>query len=130
MIFCNSKAKIELVTEFLRTKDIVSLPYLENDKITAQMRHATLSLFKSGQLPVMVCSNLGARGLDTMNVNHLIQFEYAKSPIDLYHRVGRVGRLGQSGKVTNFVRRLDKDLYSLIRKSKGDLDPLISKIRN
>jgi superfamily II DNA/RNA helicase len=72
IIFCNAKSKIDLVSDFLRSKDIVNLPYLEHDKITAQMRHATLSLFQSGKLPVLVCSNLAARGIDTMNAKHVI----------------------------------------------------------
>jgi superfamily II DNA/RNA helicase len=42
----------------------------------------------------MVCNNLAARGLDTMNAKHVIQLDYAKNPIDYVHRIGRVGRLG------------------------------------
>ena len=52
----------------------------------------------------MVCTNLGSRGLDTLNVSHVFQFELAKTAQDYLHRIVRVGRLGQPGKVVNFVR--------------------------
>ena len=78
------------------------------------MRNRTLALLKSGKLPVIVCDNLGARGLDTMGVSHVIQFEFAKSPQDYLQRVGRTGRLGQPGKVINFIRDKDLDLWNKI----------------
>lgn len=65
-----------------------------------------LMLFQSERLPVMVCNHLATRGLDTLGVQHVIQFEFARTSVEWFHRVGRVGRMGQrGGKVTNFVRR-------------------------
>ena len=59
----------------------------------------------------MVCTNMAARGLDTMHVDHVIQFEFAKNVVDYIHRVGRTGRMGQrSSMVTNFIRKVDYDL--------------------
>jgi len=64
----------------------------------------------------MVCTNMAARGLDTMNVDHVIQFEFAKNVVDYLHRVGRTGRMGQTGgSVTNFLRKGDSDLEQRIR---------------
>ena len=42
----------------------------------------------------MVSTNAAARGLDTMGVDHVIQFEFAKNVVDYIHRVGRTGRMG------------------------------------
>ena len=59
---------------------------------------------------------MAARGLDTMNVDHVIQFEFAKNVVDYIHRVGRTGRMGQTGGyVTNFIRKGDYDLEQRIR---------------
>ena len=52
-----------------------------------------------------------------MNVDHVIQFDFAKNAVDYLHRVGRTGRLGQKGLVTNFVRRGDYDLEARIREA-------------
>lgn len=63
----------------------------------------------------MICTNLAARGLDTMGVDHVIQFEFARNVVDYIHRVGRTGRLGSRGVVTNFYRRSDIDLVCKIK---------------
>ena len=65
----------------------------------------------------MVCTNLGSRGLDTMSANHVIQYEFAKNIVDYIHRVGRTGRMGQKGKVTNFYRKSDIELVKKIMES-------------
>lgn len=104
IIFCDNKTRVDKVCEFLRVKEIKNLPYYENIK-SAQARNTTIALLQSGQLPVIVSDRLGSRGLDTMGIQNVIQFDMAKSASDFLHRVGRVGRLGQPGKVTNFIRK-------------------------
>ena len=103
LIFAETKKSIDRICDALRHAEIKSLPYYPD--IAVQGRAMTLMLFQSQQLPVMVCNNLAARGLDTMEVQHVIQFEFAKTTLDYMHRVGRVGRMGQKGGlVTNFIR--------------------------
>ena len=75
--------------------------------MNAQMRNTTLNAFLTNKLNVIVCNNLGARGLDLGNCQHVIQFDCSKTITDYLHRYGRVGQLGQPGKVTNFVRKTD-----------------------
>ena len=95
--------------EVLQKAEVKNLPYYQDTGM--QGRQTTLQLFLNGELPVMVCTNMAARGLDTMNVDHVIQFEFAKNVVDYIHRVGRTGRMGQrSGMVTNFIRKGDYDL--------------------
>ena len=67
----------------------------------------------------MVCTNLAARGLDTIGVQHVIQYDFARNSVDWFQRVGRVGRMGQrGGKVTNFVREtVDKEMARIIAKA-------------
>jgi len=66
----------------------------------------TLMLFQSQQLPVLVCNNLASRGLDTMDAQHIIQFEFPKTTLDYFHRCGRIGRMGQKDcLITNFIRQ-------------------------
>ena len=95
------------MSDFLLQREVKNLPFYEDGKMNAQLRNATLSLFHSGKVQVLVCNNLAARGINLPNCEHVIQFEYAKSPIDYLQRAGRCGRLGQPGKLTNFVRKSD-----------------------
>jgi len=109
MIFAESKKQVDRICEVLQKAEIKNLPYYQDTGM--QGRQTTLQLFLSKELPVMVCTNIAARGLDTMDVDHVIQFEFAKNVVDYIHRVGRTGRMGQrSGMVTNFIRKADYDL--------------------
>ena len=82
----------------------------------------------------MVCTNMAARGLDTLNVEHVIQFDFAKTAVDYIHRVGRVGRMGQrGGLVTNFVRKGDHEVVERIKEMQEQdevLDKLFSRKRS
>lgn len=67
-----------------------------------------------------------------MNVDHVIQYEFAKNVTDYIHRVGRTGRMGQPGLVTNFIRKGDYDLEQKIRdlNERGEpYDSIIAKRR-
>jgi len=116
MVFAETKKSIDKICDALRQAEIKSLPYYTD--ITVQGRAMTLMLFQSQQLPVIVCNNLAARGLDTSNVSHIIQFELAKTTVDYMHRVGRAGRMGQKGGlVTNFVRTgVDLEMAKIVSK--------------
>eukprot|EP00353_Schmidingerella_taraikaensis_P000752 CAMPEP_0185596068 /NCGR_PEP_ID=MMETSP0434-20130131/80462_1 /TAXON_ID=626734 ORGANISM="Favella taraikaensis, Strain Fe Narragansett Bay" /NCGR_SAMPLE_ID=MMETSP0434 /ASSEMBLY_ACC=CAM_ASM_000379 /LENGTH=76 /DNA_ID=CAMNT_0028224493 /DNA_START=309 /DNA_END=539 /DNA_ORIENTATION=- len=68
------------ICEELTAAKIINLPFNDNVKqVSLKMRYRTLNLLNEGKVPVLVSDNLGARGLDTMNVSHVIQFEYAKT---------------------------------------------------
>jgi hypothetical protein len=54
----------------------------------------------------MICTDLAARGLDfPARVDHVVNFDFPKSPIDYLHRTGRTARAGKSGKVRACGRR-------------------------
>ncbi|CDW90034.1 atp-dependent rna helicase [Stylonychia lemnae] len=107
------KKVIDKICEALKKAEIKNLPYYMDIGLLG--RQTTLQYFQNKKLPVLVCSNIASRGLDTMNVEHVIQFEFAKTAGDYLHRVGRAGRLGQKGFVTNFIRKIDYELEQKIR---------------
>ena len=80
MIFCDSMSKVNKICEELQQANIPNLPFYDSKSMTTKMRNRTLSLLQSGKLPVIVCDSLGARGLDTMPVSHVIQYDFAKTP--------------------------------------------------
>ena len=95
MVFCESKTKMNKVCDALSEAGVINLPFNDNVKqISLKMRYRTLNLLHEGRVPVIVSDSLGSRGLDTMNVSHVIQFEYAKTAQEYLQRVGRTGRLG------------------------------------
>jgi len=135
LIFADSKKNVDRICELLQKAEVKNLPFYQDTGI--QGRQTTLQLFFSGELPVMVCTNIAARGLDTMHVEHVIQFDFAKNAVDYIHRVGRTGRMGQHNgaqcMVTNFIRKDDYELEKRIRASQDSnevLDKLISRKRS
>jgi superfamily II DNA/RNA helicase len=61
-------------------------------------RMEALAKFKSGEAPLMVCSDVAARGIDIQAVSHVFNFDVPIHAEDYVHRIGRTGRAGLEGK--------------------------------
>jgi ATP-dependent RNA helicase RhlE len=60
-------------------------------------RQKAMKDFASGLAPVLVASDLAARGLDIAGVTHVVHFDIPENPLDYQHRCGRTGRAGKTG---------------------------------
>ncbi|WP_204351094.1 helicase-related protein, partial [Serratia marcescens] len=60
-------------------------------------RMAALDAFRSGETPLLVASDVAARGLDIPAVSHVFNFDIPRHPEDYVHRIGRTGRAGRAG---------------------------------
>lgn len=69
---------------------------------TQQEREYALRSFKSGATPILVATDVAARGLDIPDVAHVINFDLPNDIDDYVHRIGRTGRAGKSGVATAF----------------------------
>jgi len=70
---------------------------------TQQERESALHAFKTGECPVMVATDVAARGLDIPNVALVVNFDMPKQIDDYVHRIGRTGRAGRRGTAVAFV---------------------------
>ena len=88
-------------------------------------REDALRLFKSGRCPILVATDVAARGLDIPNVNLVINFDLPKSIDDYVHRIGRTGRAGNVGRAISFVNELArpvlKDLLNVLEEAKQEI---------
>jgi ATP-dependent RNA helicase DeaD len=66
-------------------------------------RDGVMISFKDGRLPILVATDVAARGLDISTVTHVINFDVPTSPDVYVHRIGRTGRVGRSGRAITFV---------------------------
>ncbi len=66
-------------------------------------RAATLAAFGAGRLPVLVATDLAARGIDLPGLGVVVQHELPRSAVDHTHRIGRTGRAGASGLAVSFI---------------------------
>jgi ATP-dependent RNA helicase DeaD len=87
-------------------------------------RDGVMISFKSGRLPILVATDVAARGLDIVSVTHIINFDVPTSPDVYVHRIGRTGRVGRSGRAITFIEsRQRKDLEAIERHASTKISP-------
>jgi ATP-dependent RNA helicase RhlE len=79
-------------------------------------RSQTLADFKAGRFPVLVATDLAARGLDIAQLPAVLNFDLPRSAADYTHRIGRTGRAGDSGVALSFVSASTAAHFRLIEK--------------
>jgi ATP-dependent RNA helicase DeaD len=71
--------------------------------LSQQKRMSVLRSFKSGQLDILVATDVAARGLDISGVTHVYNYDIPQDPESYVHRIGRTGRAGKGGMSVTFV---------------------------
>src|SRR3712207_6858478 len=80
--------------------------------------------FKGGRLPILVATDVAARGLDISTVTHVINFDVPTSPDVYVHRIGRTGRVGRSGRgITFYEPRQQRELAAIERHANTTIAP-------
>ena len=82
-------------------------------------REAVMAEFRSGRLPILVATNVAARGLDVEGISQVINYELPETPELFTHRVGRTGRMGRKGEAITFVTPEDAPKMQLIERTLG-----------
>ncbi|KAJ9527296.1 hypothetical protein QJQ45_025564 [Haematococcus lacustris] len=88
----------------------VTLPLLWSGLVLGTALPQALRSFKSGRTPIMVATDVAARGLDIPHVTHVINFDLPKDIDDYVHRIGRTGRAGKKGLATALFSDQDTPL--------------------
>src|SRR5207253_6111592 len=71
--------------------------------LSQNARERVMADFRSGQTPILLATNVAARGLDVQGVGQVINYELPESPELFTHRVGRTGRMGEKGEAITFI---------------------------
>jgi superfamily II DNA/RNA helicase len=119
VIFCNRKRDISTLVTSL-TRHGFSAVALHGD-MTQSARLEALQKFKDGEVPLLIASDVAARGLDIAGLSHVFNFDVPMSAEDYVHRIGRTGRAGKSGRA--FTIAAGKDDIKYI----GSIEALIGK---
>ncbi len=118
IIFCNRKRDVAVLHKSL-LKHGFSAGALHGD-MDQRARMASLDAFKTGEVDLLVCSDVAARGLDIPDVSHVFNFDVPVHAEDYVHRIGRTGRAGKNGTAFTIVTSMDK-------KHVDDIEKLIAK---
>jgi superfamily II DNA/RNA helicase len=117
IIFCNRKRDVAILHKSLQ-KHGFRAGALHGD-MDQRARMASLDAFKNGDVDLIVCSDVAARGLDIPDVSHVFNFDVPVHAEDYVHRIGRTGRAGKLGKAISIVTRTDQKHLAEIEKVIG-----------
>ncbi|NBC96870.1 MAG: DEAD/DEAH box helicase, partial [Deinococcus-Thermus bacterium] len=101
LVFCNRKRDVTVVYNSLK-KHGFSTGQLHGD-MSQPARTETLERFKQGDIQILVCSDVAARGIDISELSHVINFDVPIHADDYVHRIGRTGRAGRKGRAFTFA---------------------------
>jgi superfamily II DNA/RNA helicase len=117
IIFCNRKRDISVVVKSLE-KHGFNVGGLHGD-MDQRARMAMLDAFKAGRVPLLVASDVAARGLDIPDVSHVVNYDVPIHADDYVHRIGRTGRAGRTGTSLTIASRADQRYLDAVLKLIG-----------
>lgn len=126
LVFTSSSHKADKVANKLNKNGIAALSI--HGKKSHAARTGALDKFKSGNLQVLVATDLISRGIDINELPCVINYELPRSPKDFVHRIGRTGRAKSEGRAITFVTREETHHFKVIlKKMKRYIDMIDSE---
>ncbi|KAI0959640.1 hypothetical protein AcW1_004416 [Taiwanofungus camphoratus] len=107
IIFCRRPRTAAYLTNLLKTLGIRSTAL--HSRLTQRERLSSLSLFRSSVIPVLISTDVGARGLDIEDVAIVVNWDVPDEPEEYTHRVGRTARAGKGGIAISFITERDEE---------------------
>jgi ATP-dependent RNA helicase DeaD len=114
IVFTRTKIRCDQLYRKLRDRGM-NVRALHGDMSQGQ-RDGVMLAFKGGRVPILVATDVAARGLDISTVTHVVNFDVPTSPDVYVHRIGRTGRVGRSGRAITFIEpRQTRELQAIER---------------
>eukprot|EP01138_Halocafeteria_seosinensis_P007578 gb/GECG01007746.1/.p1 GENE.gb/GECG01007746.1/~~gb/GECG01007746.1/.p1 ORF type:complete len:782 (+),score=98.75 gb/GECG01007746.1/:1-2346(+) len=132
LVFCNSAKRASELTEWLQERTSSRVAAGLHRMLPKKKRQQNLQRFLDGQLPILVCTDIASRGIDTTHVRHVIQYDFATDIVSYFHRIGRTGRMNTHGYASHIVSRDDASLAAAVRfveENGYDIEGLFSRKR-
>jgi superfamily II DNA/RNA helicase len=117
IVFSNRKTTVRELAQSLR-RDGFAAGQIQGD-LEQPERIRELDRFKSGDINILIASDVAARGLDIKGVSHVFNFDVPWHPDDYIHRIGRTGRAGATGKAFTLATPEDAEAIANIEKLTG-----------
>jgi len=114
LIFVNAKNSCEHLVEKLSKRGVAARVF--HGDISQGARTRVLEAFKSGEIDVLIATDIAARGLDIEKLPVVINFDLPRSPLDYMHRIGRSGRAGEVGLAISLIDHEDIHHVKVIEK--------------
>ena len=122
IVFCKTKQSADQVSRDLVRRGL-SANAIHGDK-SQQTRLDVLNQFKSGELRVLVATDVAARGLDIAELPFVVNYEMPTQAEDYVHRIGRTGRAGADGVAISLMDETEQKMYEAIKTLTGNELPI------
>ncbi|MBI3521685.1 MAG: DEAD/DEAH box helicase [Chloroflexi bacterium] len=113
LIFRHTKRGVDKLVESLKRRGH-TVDAIHGD-LSQRERERTLDAFRDGKLPILVATNVAARGLHIEDISHVVNYDLPEDAETFTHRVGRTGRAGKTGVAVTFVGPWDLDEFERLR---------------
>ncbi|MGH2909888.1 MAG: DEAD/DEAH box helicase [Solirubrobacteraceae bacterium] len=124
LIFVRTKIRCDQLFRTLRDRGM-NVRALHGD-MSQGARDGVMISFKAGHVPLLVATDVAARGLDISGISHVINYDVPTSPDVYVHRVGRTGRVGRSGRaITFYEKRQVRDVQAIENHAGVKLSPWV-----
>ncbi|MEE8345878.1 MAG: DEAD/DEAH box helicase [Dehalococcoidia bacterium] len=124
LVFGRTKRGVRNLGQRLETKGY-RVAVLQGN-LDQKARDRALDKFRSGQVPILVATNVAARGLDILHVERVINYELPETHELFTHRVGRTGRMGRTGRAITLVSAADLPKWQAIERGLGRRLPRVN----
>ncbi|MFD3320214.1 ATP-dependent RNA helicase SrmB [Alteromonas macleodii] len=124
VVFVKTRERLQMLKDFLASKNI-PVCWLQGE-MPQDKRIAALARFKSGEVPILLATDVAARGIDVPNVSHVINFDMPRKADVYVHRIGRTGRAGAKGTAISLVEAHDFDMVAKTARYMGE--PLKARV--
>jgi len=133
LVFANSVQNGHVLRLFLKQLGWPVTSFMKGPQGRMGPRFRDAQRFADGHANIMIATDFGGRGIDWPDINHVINFQMPTDAVSWLHRVGRTGRMGKSGLVTNFIGTKDKLISDMIQQrlaSEKDMHNIFSRKRS
>ncbi len=126
LIFTRTQSRTDRVARYLASYG-VAVNRLHGGRTQGQ-RNSALSAFRSGEIRVLVATDIASRGIDVMRIAHVINYDLPRAAEDYIHRIGRTGRAGIAGAAVSLVTSEDRsqwhEITRLLKKTGSQIPQL------
>ena len=126
LVFCNTKRMVEMLEQrFSKVLD-KKISSLQGD-MSQNAREKVMTKFKSGEIDILISTDVAARGLHVDGVNLVVNYDLPTQVDSYVHRIGRTGRMGNSGLAWSLVSFEETSMITMLKNVHG-LDLIESEI--
>jgi ATP-dependent RNA helicase DeaD len=115
LVFTRTKQATVELSEKLEARGFAAAPL--NGDIPQPQRERTVARLKSGQIDILVATDVAARGLDVERIGHVVNYDVPYDTESYVHRIGRTGRAGRKGEAILFIAPRERNMLRAIERA-------------